>query len=207
MSDIEELKQTGKYLNQFKDPRDASSQHVEFVVAALPELIAAYENLGAVMRWLSENQSDVFRRGLWDAIGESGRPQPPEAVAEQGELLRQGGLATVAAWKMQQECIKACDKVEVGAMTDNDKSTSDYKQGIANGAADCAYAIRRLSSAKMANASVAASQQAALPVKRYDMTTEYNRFACEDQVTAVESADGAWVKYEDHLAATNRSQP
>lgn len=40
-----------------------------------------------------------------------------------------------------------------------------------------------------------------MAAKRYDMTTEYNKYACVDQVEAVTSATGEWVKYDDHLAA------
>lgn len=30
------------------------------------------ENLSAITKWLEHNQSDVFRRGLWDAIANEG---------------------------------------------------------------------------------------------------------------------------------------
>ncbi len=34
--------------------------------------------------------------------------------------------------------------------------------------------------------------------KRYDMTTEYNRYACEDQVVPVESSSGDYVEYTEY---------
>lgn len=35
-------------------------------------------------------------------------------------------------------------------------------------------------------------------VKRYDMVTEYNKFACEDQVVPVEDNQGEYVRFEDY---------
>lgn len=37
-------------------------------------------------------------------------------------------------------------------------------------------------------------------MKRYDMVSEYNATACEDQVRPVEDANGQWVRYEDAAA-------
>ena len=37
-------------------------------------------------------------------------------------------------------------------------------------------------------------------MKRYDLTTEYNKYACEDQVVWTEAEDGLTVKWKDHLA-------
>jgi len=40
---------------------------------------------------------------------------------------------------------------------------------------------------------------------RYDMTTEYNKYACEDVVRENAEPDGAWVKYSDVLAIAERT--
>lgn len=37
-----------------------------------------------------------------------------------------------------------------------------------------------------------------MKVVRYDMETEYNRFACEDQVVEIACADGEYVKHADY---------
>lgn len=34
-------------------------------------------------------------------------------------------------------------------------------------------------------------------LKRYDLKTEYNKYACEDQVVPVEDVLGDWVKWVD----------
>lgn len=37
-------------------------------------------------------------------------------------------------------------------------------------------------------------------IKRYDMKSEYNAVACEDQVKFTECVDGSWVKHQDYAA-------
>lgn len=34
-------------------------------------------------------------------------------------------------------------------------------------------------------------------MKRYNIQTEYNRFACEDQLSVAEDPSGEWVKWND----------
>lgn len=43
-------------------------------------------------------------------------------------------------------------------------------------------------------------------MKRYEMTAEYNRYACSDEVIPVESADGDWIKFSDYQAATEAAK-
>lgn len=43
-------------------------------------------------------------------------------------------------------------------------------------------------------------------MKRYEMTAEYNRDACEDEVTPVESDNGDWIKFTDYQAATEAAK-
>lgn len=37
-----------------------------------------------------------------------------------------------------------------------------------------------------------------MTVQRYDMTTHYNRYACEDEVVKIESDSGDYVLFEDY---------
>lgn len=65
-------------------------------------------------------------------------PQPVAKVLEeiqelQAEIMR----VTAANAILIQRIVNGCTAIEVGAMADNDKSPSDYKQGIAKGASDC----------------------------------------------------------------------
>ena len=34
------------------------------------EIIELHRKLAAIVKWLEDNQPDVFKRGLWDAINE-----------------------------------------------------------------------------------------------------------------------------------------
>lgn len=74
-----------------------------------------------------------------------------------GAEMRDSALALVRAFNFKQAALKACAHIETGAAIDNDKNESLYKQGIAKGARDCAYAIGRIQelNAKLAQQDVA----------------------------------------------------
>ncbi len=40
-------------------------------------------------------------------------------------------------------------------------------------------------------------------IQRYDYKSEYNKFACEDQVVFTTDDEGIYVKYDDHIAVNH----
>lgn len=118
----------------------APAQIVPEVCAIVPLECGACHGSGWVVR-----DADIGTDQECFSCGGSGvdedipaSPKPVAKVLEeiqelQAEIMR----VTAANAILIQRIVNGCTAIEVGAMADNDKSPSDYKQGISKGASDC----------------------------------------------------------------------